>query len=247
MSSKIDQAIDVTVIATCLFLLTSFGLDQWKARSLREKSKPLPMVENIQARQISLPLANAPIDGSRAATVAVVEFADFECPSCGHYAREVWPRLREEFMKTGKVRFAFRNLPLAIHPLAEQAASAGDCAEAQGRFWEMHDRLFADQALARPDLMTAAKAIQLDSRQFETCLSNGNNQQVIMDKSEAKKLGINATPTFLVGLIDASGQVQVLRKLNGALPFEIFAATLKEIIATIPPQGAVLLPQQPRH
>ena len=107
----------------------------------------------------------APSRGKADARVTIVEFTDYQCPFCSRYVRETYPQLDKEYVQTGKVKYVLRDLPLeAIHPLAMKAAEAAHCAGEQGKYWEMHDRLFANQTeLARTDLAKHAQALGLDA------------------------------------------------------------------------------------
>ena len=92
-----------------------------------------------------LPLEGAAIRGNRSATVAIVEYSDFKCPACGQFATGTLPAIERRYVDTGKVLLAFRQYPMDRRPLAQKAAEAAICAGDQGKFWEMHDQLFAHQ------------------------------------------------------------------------------------------------------
>lgn len=159
-----------------------------------------------------------PAKGPADAPVTLVEFSDFECPFCSR----VVPTLRQIEERYGKkVRIVFRDLPLVqIHKHAAKAAEAGACAHEQGKFWEMHDRLFANQAaLSVDDLKKTAAEIGLDAKAFDTCLDSGRFANEWKEDSEvAASYGISGTPAFLV-----NG-----RMLSGAQPFENFARIIDE-------------------
>src|SRR6266581_5372793 len=87
--------------------------------------------------------------GASSAAVAIVEYADFECPYCGQYEHEVYPQISKDYVQTGKVKYFFRDLPLPMHPRAMGAARAAHSAGEQGKYWEMHDSLFAKQNAIR--------------------------------------------------------------------------------------------------
>src|SRR6266849_1457871 len=86
-----------------------------------------------------------PFKGAANAKVALIEFSDFQCPFCGRYDKDTYPQLLKDYVDTGKVKYVWRDYPLDFHRNAEKAAEAARCAGEQGRFWEMHDRLFANQ------------------------------------------------------------------------------------------------------
>ena len=190
---------------------------------------------NPQAPQeISLPVGGEPFKGSPAARVAVIEYSDYQCPFCGEYAREVFPRLDSDYVKSGKVRYYFRDLPLPAHPQALPAALAARCAGEQGKFWEMHERLFANQnALGADALKQHAAALGLDAARFNDCLTAGKYRTpVVRSMASAERLRIDGTPAFLIGVLDANGEtVRVSQVLLGAKDFEEFKAVLDGALA----------------
>jgi predicted DsbA family dithiol-disulfide isomerase len=151
--------------------------------------------------------ASGPSLGRPDAPVTIVEFADFQCPYC----KEAESTLREVLARhPDDVRLVYRYLPLAaIHPNATLAAQAGVCAGQQGRFWPMHDALFADQdALAAPGLTATAQRLGLDPGQFSACLSaTATGQAVAADVSSADALGVSGTPAFFINGRFISGNV----------------------------------------
>lgn len=147
--------------------------------------------------------------GSPTAPVELIEFADFECPGCAQYAELTEPEIREKYINTGKVRFRFIDTPLNIHRNTLNAHHAAACAEEQGKFWEMHDLLFATQHLwnsqttNNPDahFKTLVASIPgLDAAKFDECQSSRR----LMGKVQAHlkiatDRGIGGTPTFILG------------------------------------------------
>ncbi len=113
--------------------------------------------------------------GSSDARVTLVEFTDYQCPFCSRHFRDTMPQIDNDYVKTGKIRYVLREFPLeSIHPLAFKAAEAANCSGEQGKYWEMHDRLFANQnALAAQQLPSHADAVGLDGQKFKTCLDSG--------------------------------------------------------------------------
>jgi protein-disulfide isomerase len=86
------------------------------------------------------------VQGASSAPVTIVEYSDFQCPYCARYSTETYPEIKAQYIDTGKVRYMFRHFPLSFHSEAELAAQAAECAGEQGKFWEMHDTLFANQS-----------------------------------------------------------------------------------------------------
>jgi protein-disulfide isomerase len=163
-------------------------------------------------------IGNAPIQGRGDALVTIVEYSDFQCPFCSR----VVPTLKQiEEKYKGKVRVAFRNFPLPFHNNAEMAAQAAMAANDQGKFWEMHDKLFGNQqALDRPNLEKYAGEIGLNVDKFKADLDSGKfKPSVQSDVQYANGLGGGmGTPTFFI-----NG-----RKVSGAMPLENFAKVIDE-------------------
>ena len=135
--------------------------------------------------------------GGAKAPVTIVEFSDYQCPFCQR-AEGVVDQVMQAY--GSKVRLVFRDFPLPIHPQARPAAEAANCANAQGKFWEYHAKLFANQsALGEDKLKEYAKDIGLDPAKFEQCLSQKPFSPAIdKDLTEATKLGVNGTPAFFI-------------------------------------------------
>ena len=138
------------------------------------------------------------IQGPENAPLTLVEYADYECPYCGD-AHVVVKRLRDELGP--RLRFVFRNFPLTqVHQYAELAAEAAEAAAAQHRFWEMHDRLYENQASLSPELIgAAAQGLGLDMERFEKDLASGQfRERVERDFMRGIRSGVPGTPTFFI-------------------------------------------------
>jgi protein-disulfide isomerase len=171
------------------------------------------------------------VKGSPRAKIAIVEFSDFQCPYCGRFAKETLPQLKQEFIDAGVAQFIYRDYPLSIHPFALKASTAAACAEQQGKYWEMHDAIFSQQhELAEASFIDQAKALDLDSAKFSNCLTSGITSRIKADQDEAGRLGVQSTPIFLIGRLDSNGTIKVIKRINGAAPYETFKATLKELM-----------------
>lgn len=171
-----------------------------------------------------------PFLGSPDAPVTLVEFSDFQCPFCRKLFREVLPQIEEKYIKTGKVRFVYRDFPLtSIHDMAQKYAEAGECADEQGKFWQMHDKIFEEQEkrggntvfdYTVADVKLWAREIGLgDGVQFDQCLDSGKYQsEVEKDLADGQASGVEGTPaTFVNG-----------RLIAGAVPFAKFEAVIEE-------------------
>lgn len=150
--------------------------------------------------------AEGPSRGPANAPVTIVEFSDFECPFCSR----VNPALEQVKQNYGdKVRVVFRQFPLNIHPNAQKAAEASLCANDQGKFWEMHDLMFAEQRqLTVENLKEKAQRLELDTAPFGQCLDSGKYAaQVQTDLEAGMQAGVTGTPAMFINGIPISGAV----------------------------------------
>ena len=176
-------------------------------------------------------LTGAQVAGSPTAKIAMVVYSDFQCPFCGKFARETLPAIQDQYVKTGKVLLAFREYPLPIHPFAQKAAEAALCAGRQGKFWEFHDDLFANQQALDPVSLSARAAqLGLETGPFASCLKGQTAALVQADRTGGGPLGIAGTPTFLVGRLLADGRMKVTQRFSGAKPVAAFQAILDELV-----------------
>jgi NhaA family Na+:H+ antiporter len=165
------------------------------------------------------------VRGALDAPVTLVEYGDFQCPYCG----DAYPVVRELLERFGdRLRFGFRHMPLSdLHPRARPAAEAAEAAGAQGRFWEMHDRLFGHQhELSDADLPGHAEAIGLDVERFERELRDGvHAARVEDDYRGGVRSGIPSTPRFFVnGVIQLGSGTRA--ELEEAISAELSAVVL---------------------
>ncbi len=152
--------------------------------------------------------AKGPSRGAENAKVTIVEWSDFECQYCqkgANIAEQVLQRY------PGKVRLVFRNFPLTFHAHARKAAEAALCAEDQGKFWALHDAMFADQSkLAVDDLKATAAKLGMDKDKFNACLDGGDKAKVVeADMEAAEKVGVSGTPAYFVNGMMLSGAQRV--------------------------------------
>ena len=202
-----------------------------KARPAQPAAAPQPPLP------AELVTDGAPFKGSPDAPLTIVEFSDFQCPFCRRHWQQTYGQLDRDYISTGKVRYVFRHFPLErIHPQALKASEATECAAAQGKFWEMHDRLFANQqALMPADLVKHAQALGLDETRFEACFAGQTTARVRADLAMGAQAGVMATPNFFLGVPMPGGKIKVVRKLSGALPFATFKSTIDGLLASPPP------------
>ena len=178
--------------------------------------------------------------GDAKATVALIEFSDYQCPFCGRYTKDTLPQIESEYVETGKVKYVFRDLPLDFHKNAFKAAEATHCAGEQGKFWEMHTLLFQNQAALGPEQLPAhAKTLGLGEEKFQECLASGRfAADIRKDIADAGAVGISGTPSFLLGVVQPDGRVRVTKKLVGARPYAEFKAAFDSLLASPAPRAA---------
>ena len=167
--------------------------------------------------------AAGPSKGPQAAPITIVEFSDFQCPYCAKAEPTVKDLMELEKYK-GKIRLVYRDYPLEFHKLAPKAAEATHCAADQGKYWEMHGKLFAaTPKLEVTDLKAYARELQLDGGRFDTCLDSGEKAKVVAEHFKAgKDAGVNGTPAFFI-----NG-----RLISGAQPLEAFKAIIDAELAS---------------
>jgi protein-disulfide isomerase len=184
-------------------------VEDLKAKHHAQVALQAPEVPRIEVE------AKGPSRGPENALVTIVEFSDFQCPYCG---REfpVIERLMKEY--DGKVRLVFRHYPLDFHPFAQKAAEAGACAQDQGKFWELHDKMFTNQnKLGVDDLKAYAKSVGLDASRFDKCLDSGEKKALVEEDMKAgTAAGVNGTPAFFINGVF----------VNGAQPYEQMKQTV---------------------
>ena len=218
-------------IAVALIAVVGIGALSWVA------TRP----KNVSASAIdpSLPAMKAQgyLIGSPAAPVEVTEFADFECPSCGQYATLTEPDVRTRLVNTGKVRVRYLDFPLPMHKNTWAASLAASCANDQGKFWEMHDQIFANQdkwstettGNPRKVLEGLAQGLGLDMSKYGSCMDTETHRaQIQANQQEGERRGVNSTPSFLIG-----GKLY-----PGALPFDEMNKLVQAELAKAPAAAA---------
>jgi len=194
--------------------------DERRTAFIAELKKKYPTSVALKPPVVDVAAAGRPERGPKNASVTIIEFSDYQCPFC-QKAEDVV----DQVMKTyaDKVRLVYRDYPLPFHPNARPASEAAACANAQGKFWEYHAKLFHGDGLEPEKLKTYADQVGLDRKKFDDCLEKKPfKAEIDKDVKDGEKAGVNGTPAFFI-----NG-----RMLSGAQPFEKFKEVIDDELAT---------------
>ena len=180
-----------------------------------------PTPNSSSARQL-YPIRANNLQGSETAPITIIEYGDFGCVFCSRFHKDTFQQVIDNYVKTGKARFMFKQMPITqLHPGADIAAVGSECAADQGQFWPYHDLVFsqAQASFTAEQVQSYATQLKLDMKKFEDCMAKQDGaaaQRVQLDMAEAGEVGVRGTPTFLI-----NG-----RLLVGAQPYSVFQRTL---------------------
>ena len=162
------------------------------------------------------------VKGEESAPVTIVEFSDFECPYCSRFYSQTLSQIEENYIDTGKVKMVHRDYPLPFHGNAQKAAEATECADDQGKFWEMHDMLYENNtALSVDNIKGYAAELGLNTGDFDSCLDSGKYyDEVQKDMADGSAAGVTGTPGFLI-----NGELVV-----GAQPYAVFEQAIEKAL-----------------
>lgn len=179
-------------------------------------------------------IGDDPTLGSDDAPVILIEFSDFQCPFCRKFWSESFSNIKTEYMDSGKVQFVYKDFPLGFHPAAQKSAEAAQCANDQGKWLEMHDKMYEEQAklgqgtvqYSTDDLKDWAEDIGLNMNEFNDCLDSGKYSQEVQDDLQVgSSIGIQGTPGFVIGKRGGSPQLIV-----GAQPYATFKSAIDSLL-----------------
>jgi protein-disulfide isomerase len=219
------------IVAAGVLVWTTFGRQSQSPPLSR--TRPVSTIgkeENLPDKTLSV--AARTTEGDPAAKVALIVFSDFQCPFCGRFATQVLPSLRERYVGRGAVHVVFRHLPIPSHVEARSAATSAVCAGDQGKFTEMHDRLFAPPTpLSQPLYSSLAQQLSLNEAAFRSCLDSLAVRAAIdADVALAATLEVKVTPTVFVGIRQADGTVKATRRIRGAMPLSEFEEAIESAL-----------------
>src|SRR5256885_3198578 len=211
-------------LALAVIAIAGIGALSWMSRR--------PADRDVSPIDSTLPKvqSNGYVIGSTSAPLEVIEFGDFECPSCARFATLTEPDVRTRLVDKGIIRFRYIDFPLSMHRNTWPASRAAACADEQGKFWAMHDALFQAQdqwngeTTSSPDAVfkQLAKQIGLNQQQFDQCVDTKKTQAKIQAHEElALRQQIKATPSFIIG-----GKI-----VEGARPYDEFKAMVDTALA----------------
>lgn len=242
------------LILLAILLLVSLGINAWTLSQLntvkkelkdqgKKVSKVLEDVKKLEEnpnrrrsqpatpKEVVVAFDDDPIKGNPKAPVTIVEFSEYQCPFCRRFHKEVLPKLEEEYISKGKVRYIFRDFPLRFHKKAVPAAIAANCAGEQGKYWEMNDFLFNNPDKLDIEAVTPSVGeIGLDQAEFETCVKKESHQaEIDKDLEDGRKYGVRGTPSLFIGKTGTTGEMKG-QYFRGLRPFESLKPEIDKLL-----------------
>ncbi len=209
----------VAAVALAVLLVLSWTTDLFRFGGAAGGA-PAPAAPDAR---VDVSADDDPFLGDADAPVTIIEFSDYECPFCGRFFAQTLPEMKREYIDKGLVKLVYRDFPLSFHPNAQKAAEAAECAGDQGKYFEMHDKIFENQqAIGVANLKAYAADLSLDTAAFNDCLDSGKFAQEVKDDfADGQAAGVSGTPSFFIND----------KKLVGAQPFEAFKAVIDAELA----------------
>jgi protein-disulfide isomerase len=167
--------------------------------------------------------------GDKNAPITIVEFSDYQCPYCGVFENEAYPKIKSQYIDTGKVKLVFRDFPLSFHPYAYPSALFAECARSVSKnpdadYYKVHDKLFETVQNGKFDYDEMSKfavGLGLNKNELKTCFDGDKfKDEIAADQKSGQSAGITGTPGFIV-----NGQI-----VSGAQPFEKFQAIIEPLL-----------------
>ena len=215
----------VAFFAASALFLAPLNAQEWASPELEAR------------RELYLDIRSLPSKGATNAPVILIEYTDYHCPACAHFARVTLPLLDSTYIEPGFVKFVVRDYPIfSLHPGAMEPAVAAHCAGEHGRYWEMHDYLFAQRrAATRDGIVARAQQLGLDSAAIRTCVKKKRHADVVRRGiDEGNRVGIRGTPAFLIAVpVPGSERVRAVRYIYGSASFDEFQRVLNEVLLAI--------------
>jgi protein-disulfide isomerase len=223
----------------CLIAMLLFwNQTQRDIATLAENQRQLAADLDAARGFTTINVSGAPALGPADQIVTLVEFSDYECPYCIRHFTQTMSQIQEQLIATGRIRYVFKDFPIdQLHPGAIRGHEAARCAAEQGKFWEMHRRMFSPPGSHIDVALEAqADAAGLSLASFKECLASGRTKaEVAKSVSLAAELGATGTPSFFVGLRDpATDNVKIVSAVSGAQPFAAFEKAIAAAASRLP-------------
>ena len=196
--------------------------------AIKQPTQDVQPLQNEPPQIVNVETGHLAVLGNPDAKVTIVEFSDFQCPFCESFYKDTFSQIKETYIDTGKVQFFYRHFPLnSIHPNAQRAALASECANAQNSFWNYHDVLFDNLETWSPQTLSDATnsfveyagQLGMSTDEFKSCLeSERYKKEVEGDIADGEKAQVDGTPAFFI-----NG-----KRLVGAQPFSEFEAIIEQ-------------------
>lgn len=177
----------------------------------------------------TIDLNGAPARGQESAPVTIVEVSDYHCPFCRRHFQQTQPQLNSTYIDPGKVRHVFVHYPIdQLHPDAFRSHEAASCAAEQGKFWELHAKLFESPARTADQIVALAGQAGLDVSALRACMESGKYSKAVRESVQRmQQLGVDSTPMFLIGKTPRNGEpMTILKVVRGAHPFAQFQTAI---------------------
>lgn len=245
-------------ILTCAFLFgqikTSHASDSWIAEEIFKQIAELKLDNNLLRKEVDLlktQLVQLKKGGAKnkniskvsldddyilgkkngLTQVAIVEFSDFECSFCRRHITQTLPKLKKNYIDTGKIQYVMRDFPLDFHLNAKSAAIAANCAGQQDAYWQMHEKLFNTKgSKGKPLYLQMAKQLMLDENKFTTCLDNpAQAKEIEDDLAYGASVGVSGTPAFFIGKLK-DGHIIDATFISGAQSYDRFSRVIDSIL-----------------
>lgn len=242
------------LILLAILLIVSLGLNAWTLSQLTAVKKELKdqgkkvskMIEDVNkleedsqhrksqpstSKEVLVAFDDDPIKGDPKAPVTIVEFSDYQCPFCRKFHKEVLPKIQEEYISKGKVRYIFRDFPLRFHQKAVPAAIAANCAGEQDKYWEMNDFLFDNPSkLEIEAVLTSVNDLGLDYGKFEECVKNDvHKAEINKDYEDGRNYGVRGTPSLFIGKTGVGPDMKGFY-IRGTRPFESIKPQIDKLL-----------------
>lgn len=219
LTSGVAAASTLALVGLFILIFSGQGLNQNKNETVKQTgeavntNQPVANPETPPATEVPPVVTDDHVKGSENAKVTLIEYSDFECPYCAKHYSTV-KKIGEDY--GDQVRIVFRHYPLSFHPEAQKAAEASECAAEQGKFWEMHDKIFEANLAGTMNVAKwkeEAKNLGLNTKQFNDCLDSGKYASKISTMADAgSTAGVQGTPATFV-----NGEL-----VSGAIPYDQF-------------------------